>query len=87
MTSGPSSKPVRVLLFARFAELLGRDAIELEPGVARSVADLMAHLRALPGGDLLPPTPLVAINRSQVRGDHPILPGDEVAVLPPLAGG
>jgi molybdopterin converting factor small subunit len=75
------------LLFARFAEAMGRDSLELEPGVARSVGHLLAHLRALPGGELLPPAPLVAINHSQVRGDQPILPGDEVAVLPPLAGG
>jgi molybdopterin synthase sulfur carrier subunit len=85
MTNSP--KAVRVLLFARFAELLGRDALELDPARARSVGQVLAFLRALPGGDRLPPAPLVAINLSQVRGDHPVAPGDEVAVLPPLAGG
>jgi molybdopterin converting factor small subunit len=82
-----SPAPVRVLLFARYAELLGGDCIELAPQQATSVDAVLAHLRGLPGGDRLPPAPLVAVNLSQVRGDARLAPGDEVAVLPPLSGG
>jgi molybdopterin synthase sulfur carrier subunit len=44
-------------------------------------------LRALPGGERLPPKPLCAVNLSQVRLDTPLNTGDELALLPPLAGG
>ncbi len=56
------------------------------PSNAR-VADLIIALRSLPGGDVLPAHPFVAVNFAQVDRDVVISPGDEVAVLPPLAGG
>lgn len=78
---------VRVLLFARYAELLGASemSIELEPPA--TIASLLAELRKRAGGADLPPSPLVA--RNQVHGDlaTPLEQGDDVAVLPPLAGG
>lgn len=78
---------VRVLLFARYAELLGREVIELPASLATSVAAVVQHLRALPNGERLPERPLVAVNLVQTRGDAPLAAGDEVALLPPLAGG
>lgn len=87
MARDPALNSVRVLLFARYADLMGRQEIDLDPGVVPSVSRLLAHLRALPGGDGLPEQVLVAVNRSHVKGDVPLVPGDEVAVLPPLAGG
>ncbi|HEY9013614.1 MAG TPA: hypothetical protein VIM84_00950, partial [Gemmatimonadales bacterium] len=45
---------VRVLLFASYAELLGRDAVELSLPAPARVADALARLRALPGGSRLP---------------------------------
>jgi molybdopterin converting factor small subunit len=41
----------------------------------------------LAGGDRLPPDPLAAVNRVHAFADHPVEDGDEVAFLPPLAGG
>jgi len=82
-----SESPVRVRLFARYAELLGFDELELAAPAARSVGAVLAHLRGLPGGSQLPDAPMVAVNLAHVRGDAPIAPGDEVALLPPLAGG
>lgn len=76
-----------VLLFARYAEVLGAAEVEVELPVAPTVADLIEALRRLPGGALLPERPFVAINRERARPDQPVLPSDEVAVLPPLAGG
>jgi molybdopterin synthase sulfur carrier subunit len=29
----------------------------------------------------------VAVNQEYVRGDHPVRPGDEVALFPPVTGG
>jgi molybdopterin converting factor small subunit len=86
MSSGrPPS--IRVLLFARYADLLGRHAIEVPAEQAPTVRAVLDLLRALPGGGHLPADPLVAVNLNHVRGDVPLAPGDEVALLPPLAGG
>jgi molybdopterin synthase sulfur carrier subunit len=78
---------VRVLLFASYAETLGLDAIELALDSPATVADALERLRALPGGERLPPRPLCALNLAQTKADAPLTSGDELAILPPLAGG
>jgi molybdopterin synthase sulfur carrier subunit len=82
-----STLTVRVLLFASYAETLGFDAVELTFDGAATVEDAIGRLRALPGGERLPPRPLCAVNLSQVPLDTALASGDELAVLPPLAGG
>ena len=82
-----STLTVRVLLFASYAETLGLDAVEITFDGAATVEDAIARLRALPGGERLPPKPLCAVNLSQAPLDTPLTSGDELAVLPPLAGG
>ncbi|HEY0351868.1 MAG TPA: MoaD/ThiS family protein [Gemmatimonadales bacterium] len=77
----------RVLLFASYAEALGVDSIELTLDSPATVGDALEQLRALPGGDKLPPKPLCALNLAQVSTNAPLSDGDELAVLPPLAGG
>jgi molybdopterin converting factor small subunit len=79
---------VRCRLFARYAEVVGRDevTIELPPGAV--VSDALAALRrTVRGADRLPTTPLVAINLRHVLPGTPLQDGDELALLPPLAGG
>jgi molybdopterin converting factor small subunit len=79
---------VRCRLFARYAEVVGRDevTIELPPGAV--VSDALAALRrTVRGADRLPQTPLVAINLRHVLPGTPLQDGDELALLPPLAGG
>jgi molybdopterin converting factor small subunit len=78
---------VRVLLFGSYAETLGLDSTELTLESPATVGDALERIRALPGGDQLPPNPLCALNLSQARPDAPLSSGDELAVLPPLAGG
>jgi molybdopterin converting factor small subunit len=41
----------------------------------------------MPGADRLPPEPLVAVNERYARRDHVLVAGDEVAIIPPVAGG
>lgn len=82
-----STLTVRTLLFASYAETLGLDSIELTFNSPATVRDVIERLRALPGGERLPPSPLIAINLSQVGPDTRLVSGDELAVLPPLAGG
>ena len=83
----PSIISIQVLLFARYAEVLGHDEVTVALPEPVTVRDVMAHLRTLPGGDRLPPRPLCAVNLAQVPEDTVVRSADEVAVLPPLAGG
>ena len=77
---------VTVLLFASYADALG-PSVELELGAEPTVGDVVLGLATLPAGSKLPPRPLVAVNQSYATYDHPVRPGDEVAVIPPVAGG
>ena len=78
---------IHVLLFARYAEVLGTDALTFELPESATVADLVSALRRAPGGNALPPRPLCAVNLVQVGATASLADGDEVAILPPLAGG
>jgi MoaE-MoaD fusion protein len=86
-TAAPAIVTVRVLLFASYAEQLGAEALDLTLSSPATVADVIAHLRELPGGHLLPPKPLCARNLAHAGQDDRLSEGDEIAVLPPLAGG
>jgi len=79
---------VRCRLFARYAEVAGVEDVELDvPGPA-TVRDAVALLRGrLPQGHLLPAHPLVARNRAHALAGDLLADGDELAILPPLAGG
>lgn len=78
---------VTVLLFAAYADALGRSSLEIpfEPGA--TVADVLGRLREMPGSHGLPPAPLVAVNQRYAAADQRLERGDEIAVIPPVAGG
>jgi molybdopterin converting factor small subunit len=76
-----------VLLFARYAELMGAGAVEVILPDHADIAQLVSALRNLPGGALLPPELFVAVNLRRAHLATVLGPGDEIAVLPPLAGG
>jgi molybdopterin converting factor subunit 1 len=78
---------VTVLLFASYADALGAPSVELDLPSGATVRDVVDHLRQLRGAERLPPSPLVAVNQRFARGDLALSPGDEVAVIPPVAGG
>lgn len=79
---------VRCRLFARYAEVVGVDEVTLELSGAPVVADAVARLRAdLPNGHLLPDHPLAALNHRHALPSDTLREGDELALLPPLAGG
>ncbi|HEX9729839.1 MAG TPA: MoaD/ThiS family protein [Gemmatimonadales bacterium] len=79
---------IRCRLFARYAELLGRDEVTVELPAPAVVSDAVRRLRdVLPEGRLLPERPLVAVNQRHVLPGEPLADGDELALFPPLAGG
>ncbi len=74
--------------FARYAELMGREELELPLPPGATVRDAIDALRRSRGGvSQLPETLLVAVNREHVRETRVVVDGDELAFLPPLAGG
>lgn len=77
----------RVLLFARYAELLGATEVSVALPHPTSTDDLIAALRTLPGGSALPDTPLLARNGALARSGDVCTSDDELALLPPMAGG
>ena len=81
------SVQIRVLLFARYAELVGQTELDLAVSAPATVRTVLDSLRKLAGGAKLPPSPLVARNQVHAQLDTALEDGDEVAVLPPLAGG
>jgi molybdopterin converting factor subunit 1 len=78
---------VTVQLFASYAESFGGPTIQLPLKSGSTVADLIDHLRVLPGASILPDSPRVAVNRKFATVDQVVDPGDEIALIPPVAGG
>ncbi len=76
-----------VLVFARYAELFGGATVSVDLPDGATVADLIAALRALPGGASLPAQPFVAVAQAHAAPGDRIPPDVELALLPPLAGG
>jgi molybdopterin synthase catalytic subunit len=87
-TVSRSTITVTCRLFGRYAEALGLATAELELPAHATAGDAVVALRSrLERPDLLPHRPLVAINQHHALPDSPLADGDEVALLPPLAGG
>ena len=78
---------VTVLLFASYADALGTSSIEMEVPSGATVRDILGKLSSLPGGDRLPPRPLVAVTEVYASASTTLGVDDEVAIIPPVAGG
>ncbi len=78
---------IKLLLFASYAEAFGKDNIALEMPTGSTAGDVLAELRARPGAERLPPKPLIAVNQRYAKAEAPLADGDEVALIPPVAGG
>ena len=79
---------IRLLFFAVLRDIAGRseDVLELPDGtragdVWQRLRDEHAALR-----DYIQP-PMIAVNESYVAPDQPLRDGDELAFIPPVAGG
>lgn len=82
------SVSIRTRFFAAYRDLLGTESTEVHLPEGSTVADLVRTLRERGGAfSALPEDPPVAVNRSYATPDDPLEDGDEVAFLPPVAGG
>lgn len=78
---------VTVLLFASYADALGAQSLSVDLPSGATVADVLTDLRRRPGAERLPDAPLVAVNQRYATASTLLAVGDEVAVIPPVAGG
>ncbi len=76
-----------VLLFASYADSAGAPSVRVTVRDDARVADVVQAVRALASGSGIPERPLVAVNHRYAAPDHPVCAGDEVAFIPPVAGG
>lgn len=79
---------VRTLFFASYRDLAGTAELEVELQAGATVSDLLDAVRALaPRLGELPREPVVAVNEGYATLNARLAEGDEVALLPPVAGG
>lgn len=78
---------IRTLLFATYRDLAGAGELEIDLPVGSTAADLVARLRERRGLSALPSDPALAVNQVYAPLETALADGDEVALLPPVAGG
>ena len=78
---------ITLLLFASYADAFGASSLAMELPRQSTVGDVLSAIRARGGAERLPPVPLVAINQRYASLDSVVREGDEVALIPPVAGG
>lgn len=78
----------KVLLFASFREKMGKDCIHLELPDGAIAADVLNVVcQSTQEADEWRRVMRVAVNRRYVPYDTKIADGDELALIPPVAGG
>jgi molybdopterin converting factor subunit 1 len=79
---------INLLLFALYRDLTGVGELDVEVRDGASAGDALRELRARDGRfAALPERPVIAINREYAQLDECLRDGDELALLPPVAGG
>jgi molybdopterin synthase catalytic subunit len=78
---------IRSLFFATYRDLAGTDEVAMELPAGTRVVDLVGRLRAQGGLSRLPESPVVAVNMDYAPLATELRDGDEVAFIPPVAGG
>jgi molybdopterin synthase catalytic subunit len=79
---------VQALFFASYRDLAGREGIEVDLPEGASAGDLIDQLRSsIPAFSVLPSSPAVAVNLTYAPLDTTLSDGDEIALIPPVAGG
>ena len=76
---------VAVRVFASYADAIGSDRATVSVPDPATVGAVRAAVTTL--SPSMPPRPIIAVNEEYATDDVIIAPGDEVAVIPPVAGG
>lgn len=83
----PGPLRLTVRLFGRYRDLTPGPALEVELPAAATVGDLVRTLHELPLDAPLPARPVVAVNHRPAEDALALTAEDEVALIPPVAGG
>jgi len=78
---------VTVQLFASCAEAFGAPTLQVPLPQDSTVEELVRRIRSLPAGQSVPGSTRVAVNRKLATPGQLIRSTDEVAIIPPVAGG
>ena len=79
---------IRLLFFAVLRDITGKDEAVIELADDTTPAGIWNILRQQhPALDPWTSPPMVAVNEAYARPDTPLHSGDEVAFIPPVAGG
>jgi molybdopterin converting factor subunit 1 len=78
---------VRVLLFASYADALGAPEVRLDLPNGSRVRDVLDRVLELAAGKRVPRKPMIAVNQRYASPDQTVAASDEVAIIPPVAGG
>ncbi|MGH7448283.1 MAG: MoaD/ThiS family protein [Longimicrobiales bacterium] len=79
---------IRLLLFALYRDLTGVGELDIDVQDGSSAGAAVAALRERGARfTRLPERPVVAVNREYAQLDVQLRDGDELALLPPVAGG
>ena len=78
---------VRVLLFASYADALGASEVRLDLPNGARVRDVLERVLQMAAGKRVPRQPMIAINQRYAAADQIVAASDEVAIIPPVAGG
>lgn len=78
---------IQVLLFASYADAFQAPRLDVTVDDGATVRDLLVRVKSMAAGSALPPAPLIAVNQRYAQPHEHLHAGDEVALIPPVAGG
>jgi molybdopterin converting factor subunit 1 len=78
---------VRVLLFAQYRDAAGVGELCFDLPAGATAMDAVARLRSAHPSPVIPEKPVVALNMTYASLSDELREGDELALLPPVAGG
>lgn len=78
---------IRALFFATYRDLAGSEALDIDLPAGATAGDLVTRLRQRGRLAALPAEPALAVNEEYAPLSIGLSDGDEVALLPPVAGG
>ena len=78
---------VRTLFFGVYGDLASTREGSAELPAGSTVSDLVETLKRSWGLEWLPDRVVVAVNQAYAEAGTPLAEGDEVALIPPVAGG
>lgn len=79
---------IKILFFGTLAHQIGKDSMNITLVEPESIGTILKKIAAdFPILNKIHHAVLFAVNHNQVNADHIVQDGDEIAFMPPFAGG